>query len=148
MFGFFKKNFNEAIEERREKSEYNCNHIAPRCFQYKVKIMIEQEKDNIFPKRLRRLRLDRDLKCLDVAQGTGLSHTAILGYEDGSQNPKMDSLIKLADYFNVSIDWLTGRTDLRRLPKTVDILMLENKLLELGSYAETFKNDVSERDGE
>ena len=60
----------------------------------------------------------------------------------------MDSLLKLADYFNVSIDWLTGRTDLRRLPKTVDVLMLENKLLELGSFAEAFKNDVSERDGE
>lgn len=29
-----------------------------------------------------------------------------------------------------------------------DYDMLENKLLELGSFAETFKNDISERDGE
>lgn len=101
-----------------------------------------------FPVRLKRLRLDRDLKCIEVSQGTGLSHTAILGYEDGSQIPKMDSLIKLADFFEVSIDWLTGRTDMRRLPKTIDILMLENKLLELGAVAEHFRNDVSRRDGE
>lgn len=99
-----------------------------------------------FSKRLRRLRLDKDLKCSDVAQGTGLSHTAILGYEDSSQLPKMDSLIKLADFFDVSIDYLTGRTDLRRLPNGVDILNLESKLLELGSYTEQFRQDLSRRD--
>lgn len=101
-----------------------------------------------FSRRVKRLRLDEDLKCIDVAKSTGLSHTAILGYEDGSQIPKMDSLVKLADFFEVSIDWLTGRTDMRRLPKTIDILMLENKLLELGAVAEHFRNDVSRRDGE
>lgn len=99
-----------------------------------------------FSKRLRRLRLDKDLKCSDVAQGTGLSHTAILGYEDGSQLPKMDSLIKLADFFDVSIDYLTGRTDLRRLPNDSDIITLENKLLELGAVAERFRQDLSMRD--
>lgn len=103
-------------------------------------------KNEIFSKRLRRLRLDKDFRCTDVAQGTGLSHTAILGYEDGSQLPKMDSLIKLADFFNVSIDYLTGRTDLRRLPKEYDILMLENKLLDIGAIAEQFRQDLSSRD--
>lgn len=103
---------------------------------------------DLFKKRLRRLRLDKDLKCADVAQGTGLSHTAILGYEDGSQLPKMDSLIKLADFFDVSIDYLTGRTDLRRLPKEIDINILESKLLELGSYTEQFRQDLSRRSEE
>ena len=102
---------------------------------------------DVFKNRLRRLRLDKDLKCNEVAQGTGLSHTAILGYEDGSQLPKMDSLIKLADFFDVSIDYLAGRTDLRRLPKEIDVLMIESKLLELGSYAEQFRQDLSRRDG-
>ena len=113
----------------------NLPEVSTKHFQYEC-----------FSKRLRRLRLDKDLKCSDVAQGTGLSHTAILGYEDGSQLPKMDSLIKLADFFDVSIDYLTGRTDLRRLPQGVDILMLESKLLELGSYAEQFRQDLSKRD--
>ena len=113
----------------------NMPEVSTKYFQYEC-----------FSKRLRRLRLDKDLKCSDVAQGTGLSHTAILGYEDGSQLPKMDSLIKLADFFDVSIDYLTGRTDLRRLPKEVDVLILESKLLELGSYAEQFRQDLSKRD--
>lgn len=100
---------------------------------------------DIFQKRIRRLRLDKDLKCLDVAKGTGLSHTAILGYEDGTQIPKMDSLVKIADFFDVSIDYLTGRTDLRRLPKDIDILVLEKKLFDLGALTENFRQDLSYR---
>ena len=115
----------------------NMPEVSTKYFQYEC-----------FAKRLRRLRLDKDLKCSDVAQGTGLSHTAILGYEDGSQLPKMDSLIKLADFFDVSIDYLTGRTDLRRLPNDVDIIALENKLLDIGSFAEQFRRDISRRDEE
>lgn len=111
------------------------------------KILLNNE-EIYFSRRLRRLRLDRDDKISDVAKGTGLSSTAILGYEDGSQIPKMDSLIKLADYFDVSIDYLTGRTDLRRLPTSYDILMIENKCLEFGAIAEKFKNDLGRRDGE
>lgn len=114
--------------------------------QENTKNSVSEQINTIFSKRLRRLRLDKDLKCVDVAQGTGLSHTAILGYEDGSQLPKMDSLIKLSDFFDVSIDYLAGRTDLRRLPKEYDILMLEGKLLELGSYAEQFRQDLSRRE--
>lgn len=109
--------------------------------------MCENQKRG-FSARLRRLRLDKDLKCLDVAQGTGLSHTAILGYEDGSQIPKMDSLVKLADFFDVSVDWLVGRSDLRRLPKKIDILEFESKLLEIGAIAELLKTNMSMRDGE
>ena len=109
---------------------------------------VSEQTNTIFSKRLHRLRLDKDLKCVEVAQGTGLSHTAILGYEDGSQLPKMDSLIKLADFFNVSIDYLTGRTDLRRLPRNTDILTLESKLLDIGSYAEQFRQNLSRRDEE
>lgn len=118
--------------------------------------MIKQEKtiqetlgeteQSVFSKRLHRLRLDRDLKCLEVAKGTVLSNTAILGYEDGSQIPKMDSLIKLADFFNVSIDYLVGRTDLRRLPESADLFDIENRLLELGALADKFRQNLSIRD--
>lgn len=103
---------------------------------------------SIFSCRLRRLRLDRDLKPTEVGKGTGLSLTAILGYEDGSQVPKMDSLIKLADFFNVSLDYLAGRTDLHRLPDNEQLLLLENKLLELGGFAEQFRQELSTRDGD
>lgn len=110
--------------------------------------MCEENTGLSFSARLRRLRLDKDLKCSEVAIGTGLSHTAILGYEDGTQTPKMDSLIKLADFFDVSVDWLIGRTDMRRLPKNIEILEIENKLLELGALTEQFRTNMKRRDGE
>lgn len=104
--------------------------------------------NNIFSSRLRRLRFDKGLNASELAKGTGLSLTAILGYEDGSQVPKMDSLIKLADFFNVSLDYLAGRTNLRRLPDNEQLLLLENKLLELGGFAEQFRQELSYRDGD
>ena len=110
--------------------------------------ILQNNEETPFSRRLRRLRLDRDLKPSDVAKGTGLSLTAILGYEDGLQIPKMDSLCRLADFFDVAIDYLCGRTDLRRLPKDYDILMLENKCLEFGAFAERLRNDLNRRDGE
>lgn len=102
--------------------------------------------ESIFAKRIRRLRLDRDLSVSDVAIGTKLSLTAISGYEDGTQIPKMDSLIKIADFFNVSLDFLAGRTDLRRLPNNQDILSLERDLLNLGAFTEKFRIDLISRD--
>lgn len=127
------------MNEENKQLDFNLTSDIP-------EVSTKYFQNECFSKRLRRLRLDKDLKCSDVAQGTGLSHTAILGYEDGSQLPKMDSLIKLADFFDVSIDYLTGRTDLRRLPNELDIITLENKLLELGSFAERFRQDLSMRD--
>ena len=104
--------------------------------------------NNCFPNRLRRLRFDRGLNASEIAKGTGLSLTAILGYEEGSQVPKMDSLIKLADFFNVSLDYLAGRTNLRRLPTNEVFTVLESKLLELGAFAEQFRQELSYRDGD
>lgn len=43
----------------------------------------------------------------------GLSGRAIGYYEAGERYPAPDTLNKIADFFNVSIDWLFGRTDIR-----------------------------------
>ena len=47
----------------------------------------------------------------DIAKSVGLSLRSYQRYEYGERNPTSDILIKLADYFDVSIDYLVGRTD-------------------------------------
>ena len=61
-------------------------------------------------KQLRKLRHERDLKQADVAAFLGITRTAYTYYENDKRQPAADMLIALADYFQVSIDYLNGRT--------------------------------------
>lgn len=59
--------------------------------------------------RIRELREARGKTVTQLADETGLSRPAISRQEKGSRKPSLDSLNILADYFNVSIDYLVGR---------------------------------------
>ena len=61
--------------------------------------------------RLRDLREDMDLRQIDVAKATGIDQKTLSNYETGKTAADMYSLIKLADFFGVSLDYLTGRSD-------------------------------------
>nr|DAG38423.1 MAG TPA: hypothetical protein [Caudoviricetes sp.] len=68
-------------------------------------------KDNILGRRLNELRLSKSLKIKDIALEIGLSPMAYNHYEWGDREPSIDVLNKLCDYFDVSSDYLIGRTD-------------------------------------
>ncbi len=61
--------------------------------------------------RIRDLRDDLDLRQVDVANATGIDQKTLSNYETGKTNPDSYSLIKLADFFQVTIDYLVGRSD-------------------------------------
>ena len=60
-------------------------------------------------RRLRDLREDNDLKQTDVADYLGIAQTVYSRYERGYQTIPVEHLIKLADYYNVSTDYILGR---------------------------------------
>ena len=62
-------------------------------------------------KNLRDIREDRDIKQKDVAQYLNVSQNTYSQYETGVISLTAEVLIKLADYYNVSVDYLLGRTD-------------------------------------
>lgn len=64
--------------------------------------------------RIKDLREDRDLRQTDVAEATGIDQRTLSNYETGKTNPDSFVLIRLADFFDVSIDYLLGRTNLRK----------------------------------
>ena len=64
-------------------------------------------------KRLVQIRNERHLTQKQVADGVGLSTIAIQNYESGRRKPAYDVLISLADYFDVSLDYLVGRSDVK-----------------------------------
>lgn len=62
--------------------------------------------------RIKDLREDRDLRQSDLAAATGIDQRTISNYETGKTAPDAYALIKLADFFDVSIDYLVCRTNL------------------------------------
>lgn len=65
----------------------------------------------MFFQRLRDLREDRDLRQADVAAFLGISQTVYSRYERGFQTIPIAHLLKLADFYHVSTDYLLGRTN-------------------------------------
>ena len=60
--------------------------------------------------RIRELREDKDLRQIDVAAATGIDQKTLSNYETGKTNPDSFAIIRLADFFGVSTDYLLGRS--------------------------------------
>lgn len=60
---------------------------------------------------LRLLRLRKKKTQLMVQMDTGIEQALLSKYENGSRIPPTETLIKLADYYGVSIDYILKRTD-------------------------------------
>lgn len=67
--------------------------------------------ENKFPDRLKRLRERQKRKQYVVSELCGLNRSAIRRYERGEREPGLKELVSIADYFEVSLDYLTGLTD-------------------------------------
>ena len=62
---------------------------------------------------IRNLRIDRGLTQKEVAEYLHIKQNTYSQYEVGTLNYPVDALIKLADYYGVSVDYLLGRTEIR-----------------------------------
>lgn len=66
---------------------------------------------NEFPERLRKLREMNRLKRCVLSELCGLNRNAIKRYELGQAEPTLSTITSIADYFEVSVDYLIGRSD-------------------------------------
>lgn len=65
----------------------------------------------IFNKRLRSLREQHKISQKDFAEILGVSNVVLSRYENGERKPDYDMLIKIAEYFDVSVDYLLGKSN-------------------------------------
>ena len=87
--------------------------------------------------RIRDLREDRDMRQSDLAKATGIDQRTISNYETGKTSPDAESLIALADFFDVTIDYLLGRSNYNfssEKKKTKLIEQIQKLLEELKKY--------------
>ena len=64
-----------------------------------------------FGERLSELIIEHSLKAKEFAKATGLKESCISVYMQGKSLPTVASLVKMADYFNCSTDFLLGREE-------------------------------------
>lgn len=68
-------------------------------------------KDNIFGKRLRELRLDMGISQKKLGDILEVCNQTVSFWETGSREPDLDSLKKIAKFFDISVDFLLGIVD-------------------------------------
>lgn len=69
--------------------------------------------------RLRDIREDKDLSQSEIAKLINVHQTTYSDYERGNLNVPVEVLIKLADYYKTSVDYILGITDeIKPYPKT------------------------------
>lgn len=70
--------------------------------------------------RLKEIREDRDLRQIDIAKVLSISQVQYCRYETGLRLIPIDKLAMLAKFYNTSVDYLIGETDVRKpYPKSI-----------------------------
>ena len=65
------------------------------------------------PERMKALRKSRGLKQEEAAELSGIAYMSYRRYETGIREPTASALWKIADFYDVSVDYLIGRSDIR-----------------------------------
>ena len=94
---------------------------------------MNEEIKVVFGQRLKELRQELNLTQKEFADKVELSNQAICNYEKGDKNPQLDIVYKIAETFNVSIDWLCGRVE----EKEVSFSGIES--MEFKTYSDIIK---------
>lgn len=75
----------------------------------------------MFIERLKKLRKKEKLTQKDIATFLNISQPAYQQFESGKKKMNLETMEKLADYFNVSTDYLLGKTDIPEPESDIDL---------------------------
>lgn len=67
--------------------------------------------------RIQDLRTDADMSQKQLSEILHISQRSYSHYETGSRNIPVETLIRLANYYDISVDYLVGRTDKKEMNK-------------------------------
>ena len=74
-----------------------------------------EERIRYIAGRIKYLRLKKNISQAKLADDLGVSRVSMSYYETGTRTPDIELLIKIANYFGVSLDYLTHRTDIKSI---------------------------------
>ena len=77
--------------------------------------------------RIKQLREKKEVSQSELASSIGIARNTLSQYETGKRQPDYKTLLKFADYFGVSTDYLLGRTDNQKRVVSPQILRITTK---------------------
>lgn len=96
---------------------------------------------------IKKLREDNKLSQAELADNIGINNSVLSRIESGDRQLRDDELIKIADFFNVSTDYLLGRTTVRNDIETfaahTDDDLSEEAKAELENFKDYLRNKYS-----
>ncbi|MED4685709.1 transcriptional regulator [Bacillus mycoides] len=101
-----------------------------------------------FPTRLKQIRLEHKLTQEQLGEKINVTKVSVSGYENRNRTPDTETLQKLADYFDISVDYLLGRTNKRSLNNTPDEFNQPLNDPELGLWFKDIKDASPEKQEE
>ena len=66
--------------------------------------------------RMKSLRIEIGISMADAAKKIGIPYTTYVNYEKGDREPNSEMLIKIAKFYQVSVDYLIGRSEIKTAP--------------------------------
>jgi transcriptional regulator with XRE-family HTH domain len=81
---------------------------------YERKVCVVDKNRMIFAERLAQLREEKNVAMIEISQATDIAQNTISQYENCLREPRLSMIIKLARYFDVSVNWLIGESDNRK----------------------------------
>ena len=97
--------------------------------------------------RLKSLREDADLSQKELAKALGVSPSTIGMYESGKRTPDSDMLTRICDFFNITVDYLLGRSNVKK-PLNIDPLFQGAGGSKFSEAVETIAAHLEEKDKE
>lgn len=100
--------------------------------------------DNVLGKRMRWLRDKQDLKQIKVANALNVSTFQLSRYESGKSKPDPELIAKIATYYNVTTDYLLGKTDQLHIAEDDEKAALIEEMARKYSGAEIMFDNLAE----
>lgn len=98
--------------------------------------------ENSIGQKLKELRLARDLKQIDVAEGVGLSRTAISNIESSKRSLTLNTLKKFADFYKIDVSTITDEFEKNTKDEVIDLLERTRKIFENEKVSTEHKEEL------
>jgi len=96
-----------------------------------------------FSEVLSSLRREKGLSQRNAASDLGISQALLSHYENGAREPKLDFVVKMCNYYDVSADYILGRTDTRTPEAEQHLKVIKEDLLELKKHTQVQADLIS-----